>query len=107
MVVSFGPKPEEKVMLDLSSVPQEQAIDFLKGMDPKLQVLTKMESSGTVKEGCVIRTDPANGEELREGQTVIIWVSTGQHGFRLGLALAYHIGQNRHFLDWAGTDPMW
>ena len=77
VVVSFGPKPEEKVMLDLSSVPQDQAIDFLKGMDPKLQVLTKMESSGTVKEGCVIRTDPANGEELKEGQTVIIWVSTG------------------------------
>ena len=77
VVVSFGPRPEEKVMVDLSSVPQEQAIDFLKGMELGLQFLPKMESSSTIKEGCVTRTDPAEGEELKEGQTVIIWISDG------------------------------
>ena len=77
VVVSFGPRPEEKVMVDLSSVPQAQAIDFLKGMELGLQFLPKMESSSTIKEGCVTRTDPAEGEELKEGQTVIIWVSDG------------------------------
>ena len=77
VVVSLGPQPEEKVMVDLSHVPQQQAIDFLDAMDINLQFLTKMENSSSVEKGCVIRTDPVDGEPLEKGQTVYLWISTG------------------------------
>ena len=77
VVVSLGPQPEEKVMVDLIHVPQQQAIDFLNAMDIDLQFLPKMESSSDVEKGCVIRTDPVDGEPLERGQTVYMWISTG------------------------------
>jgi beta-lactam-binding protein with PASTA domain len=77
VVVSLGPQPEEKVMVDLSRVPQEQAISFLDAMELNLQYLPKMESNGDIDKGCVIRTDPIEGEPLENGQTVYLWISTG------------------------------
>ena len=77
VVVSLGPQPEEKVMVDLTHVPQQQAINFLNAMDIDLQFLTKMENSSEVEKGCVIRTDPVDGEPLEKGQTVYMWISTG------------------------------
>ena len=77
VVISLGPQPEEKVMVDLTHVPQQQAIDFLDAMDIDLQFLTKMENSSEVEKGCVIRTNPVDGEPLEKGQTVYMWISTG------------------------------
>ena len=64
-------------MVDLSLVPEQQAIDFLNAMDIDLQFLTKRENSSSVEVGCVIRTDPVDGEPLEKGQTVYLWISTG------------------------------
>ena len=77
VVISLGPQPAEKVMVDLSHVPQEQAENFLNAMELNLQFLPKMENSSTVEKGCVIRTDPIEGEPLEKGQTVYLWISTG------------------------------
>ena len=77
VVISLGPQPKDKVMEDLSHVPQQQAIDFLNGLKMDLQILPKMENSSTVEKGCVIRTSPTEGEVLESGQTIHIWVSTG------------------------------
>lgn len=77
IIISLGPQPKDKVMEDLSHVPQEQAIDFLTKLDMNLQFLPKMENSSTVEKGCVIRTSPTEGETLEDGQTVHIWISTG------------------------------
>ena len=77
VTISLGPQPVEKVMEDLSHVPQQQAIDFLNAMNIDLQILTKMENSSTVEKDCVIRTDPTEGEVLEKGQTVYLWISTG------------------------------
>ena len=77
VVVSLGPQPTEKVMVDLSLVPQDQAEKFLNDMELDLQILPKMESSSTVEKGCVIRTNPIDGEPLEKGQTVYLWISTG------------------------------
>lgn len=77
VTVSYGPEPQEKVMEDLSNVPQQQAQEFLDNMQLGLKYLPKMENSSTVAEGCVIRTDPAKGEKLEQGQTVTLWISTG------------------------------
>lgn len=77
VVISLGPQPEEKVMVDLSHVPQAQAESFLNAMGLNLQFLSKMENSSTVEKGCVIRTDPIEGEPLENGQLVQMWISTG------------------------------
>lgn len=77
VTVSYGPEPKEKVMEDLSNVPQQQAQEFLDNMQLGLKYLPKMENSSTVAAGCVIRTDPAKGEKLEQGQTVTLWISTG------------------------------
>lgn len=77
VTVSYGPEPQEKVMEDLSNVPQQQAQEFLDNMQLGLKYLPKMENSSTVAEGCVIRTDPDKGEKLEQGQTVTLWISTG------------------------------
>ncbi len=77
VVISLGPEPQEKIMEDLMNVPEQQAIEFLLAMDINLQILPKMENSSTVEEGCVTRTNPAEGEVLTNGQTVYLWISTG------------------------------
>ncbi|MBE6920685.1 MAG: Stk1 family PASTA domain-containing Ser/Thr kinase [Ruminococcaceae bacterium] len=77
VVISLGPQPEEKVMVDLSHVPQQQAENFLNAMELDLKFLPKMENSSDIEKGCVIRTDPIEGEPLEKGQTVILWISTG------------------------------
>ncbi len=41
-------------------------------------VIEKEEASASVPEGNVIRTDPAEGSEITEGSTVLVYVSTGQ-----------------------------
>ena len=77
VVVSLGPQPEEKVMEDLTQVPEEQAKAFLNDLNIGLKILTKMEISSTVEKGCVIRTNPIEGELLEKGQTVVLWISSG------------------------------
>lgn len=77
VVVSLGPQPAEKVMVNLSMTQQEWAIKFLDDMELDLQYLPKMENSSTVEKGCVIRTNPIEGEPLTKGQTVTLWISTG------------------------------
>ena len=77
VVVSLGPEPQVKKMEDLKDVPEQQAIEFLLAMDINLQILPKKENSSTVAEGCVTRTNPAEGEILENGQTVYLWISTG------------------------------
>ena len=77
VTISLGPEPVVKKMEDLTHVPQQQAMDFLVAMDINLQILPKMENSSAVEKGCVIRTDPTEGEVLENGQTIHLWISTG------------------------------
>ena len=77
VVISLGPQPKEKVMVDLSNVSEEQAKNFLNAMEMDLLFLLKEEYSSEVKEGNVIRTDPIEGELLEKGQTVTLVISGG------------------------------
>ncbi len=77
VTVSLGAEPQEKVMELLTDVEEQQAVDFLTNLDMDLQIITHSESSSTVAEGCVTRTDPVEGETLSNGQTVHLWISTG------------------------------
>ena len=77
VIVSSGQKSGGKKMLDFSSMEYTQVKAYLDDMKLGLKVLPKFEYNGSVKEDCVIRTDPAFGEELVKDQTVIIVVSSG------------------------------
>jgi len=75
ITVSMGPKPETREMDDFKGVDAEEAYTVLKnqGYEP----LKKKEVSYVYEEGVVTRTSPAAGEEVEEGQTVYIYVSSG------------------------------
>ena len=77
IVISLGPATQDKVMEILEGVPEKQAKEFLEDMELDLKILVHTENNATVSSGCVIRTDPAEGEALQKGQTVHLWISTG------------------------------
>ena len=74
--VSLGPEPMVKVMEDLIGQSAEDAESFLKaqGVNP---LVREGDFSDDIEEGKVIRTEPAAGTTLTEGQTVYIYVSKG------------------------------
>lgn len=74
--VSKGPRT--MTMEDLTGEPLSNAeaiLENLEGMNLKTEV--KEESSEEIEEGKVTRTEPAKGKEIKAGQTVTIYVSTG------------------------------
>ena len=73
--VSKGPAPQAKIMENLINQKQDIAKNYLTKQG--ILFLAQMENSDTVAEGNVIRTDPAAGEELKDGQTVILYISLG------------------------------
>lgn len=75
LTVSLGEEPLVKVMDNLTDVTEEVAKAFLTGQG--FNPLVRYEASTTVKAGNVTRTEPAAGAELKEGQTVNLWISTG------------------------------
>lgn len=80
VVVSMGAEPEDPeayYMENLVDLKEENARTFLESLGLDLKILPKDETSSTVKQGRVIRTEPAEGEELKPGQTVVLVVSTG------------------------------
>ena len=77
VIVSLGTDAPAKTMEQLSTVKAEEAERFLDGLEMNLNIIKYDEHSSTVPVGSVTRTEPAAGEELKEGQTVRLWVSTG------------------------------
>ena len=73
--VSKGPAPEIKYMENLVNQKQDIAKNFL--TNKGILFLAREENDDTVEKGHVIRTDPAAGEEIKEGQTVILYISMG------------------------------
>ena len=75
ITVSLGEEPAVKIMENLVGVSLEEVKSYLSGQG--FVPLIRQEASETVEAGKVIRTDPASGTELTDGQTVSVWVSTG------------------------------
>ena len=75
VVVSMGPEPEVKKMENLAGMLQVDAEKYLDrlGMIP----MVRQELSDAYEVGYVVRTFPAEGDELEEGQTVYIYVCSG------------------------------
>ena len=75
ITVSMGEEPPVKIMENYTGVEADQAYAVLSGMG--FQVLTRKEASYVYEAGTVTRTDPTSGTELKDGQTVYIYISTG------------------------------
>ena len=79
VTVSLGPEPKVKTMEKLVELTEEQAKNFLintQGISAEL-IMILQETSATVQEGCVTRTEPVEGGELVDGAPVRLWISTG------------------------------
>lgn len=76
ITVCMGPEPEIKKMDNFVNADGEEAYNLLKsqGYEP----LTKKEPSEIYEEGRVTRTDPAFEEDVQEGQTVYVYISSGR-----------------------------
>ena len=75
LTISMGQEPNVKLMEDLVGITQDRATSFLMGQG--LKPLVREEASDDYPAGYVVRTDPAAGAELSDGQTVRLFVSTG------------------------------
>jgi serine/threonine-protein kinase len=75
VTVSMGAEPEIKHMENLVGQTEEDAKSFLigQGMNP----LVYGEFSEEIPEGQVVRTEPGEGAELKDGDKVILYVSKG------------------------------
>ena len=75
ITISLGEMPKVKTMENLVGQERTVAENFLTGQG--LLYLCMEEASDTVAAGMVTRTEPAHGEELTDGQTVKLYISTG------------------------------
>ena len=73
--VSKGPAPEVRYMDNLVNQKQDVAKNFLSNKG--ILFLVQMENHDNVEKDHVIRTEPAAGEEIKENQTVTLYVSMG------------------------------
>lgn len=77
LTVSSGAVPKTNVMpKDLVGQNQKNAEQFLKDMNAGLKIVIREETSDLAA-GLVVRTEPAAGTELTNGQAVVLWISTG------------------------------
>jgi len=75
ITISMGKEPEVKIMDDYVGFRQEEVKSALEGQG--FQPLFSDEPSSEYPAGVIIRTDPAEGTELKEGQAIKIYVSSG------------------------------
>ena len=75
ITISMGAEPEVKIMDNYVGFRQEEVKSALTGQG--FQPLFSDEPSDQYPVGVIIRTDPAEGTELEEGQAIKIYVSSG------------------------------
>ena len=75
VTVSMGEEPPIVPMPNLIGQTKDDAMIWLRG--EKMNPLVHEEFHDEVEEGRVIRTDPAEGTELKAGQTVHVYISKG------------------------------
>ncbi len=74
--VSLGSRA--KYMMDLTGAELKDARKQLNDLELGLKIQVQSEKSNKIPEGCVIRTEPAQGTTLKIGQTVILYCNMAQ-----------------------------
>ncbi len=76
--VSLGPAPNVVKMSNLAERSMDWAMSYLEGQKLGLNIVVEEEFNEEIAEGYVIRTEPKEGAELTQGQTVTLYVSKGK-----------------------------
>ena len=74
--ISLGEQTD--AMPKLTGYSAENAASLLKALHIQLTILTEKEYSDDIPEGRVVRTDPEDGTELKNGQVVTVYISMGK-----------------------------
>ena len=77
LYISKGPETKKKDMPNVVGQSLQTAKTIMDAQKLGLVVKEAEETSNTVQEGYIIRTDPAVGEDIFTGDTVTLYVSTG------------------------------
>ena len=77
LTISKGPVPVIVTMDDLTGMEENSAKNLLESYDLKLNVVTEEEYHDEVPVGKVIRTNPAQGEELEKYDNIVLYISLG------------------------------
>jgi serine/threonine-protein kinase len=77
VVVSLGEEPPAATMVDLVGMDATTARQYLERLQISLYILPREEHSDSFAPGQITRTRPADGEPLKKGETVILWISLG------------------------------
>ncbi len=76
--VSMGPEQDElPAMAKLQGMTKDVAQNYLNALKGELNPKFEEVFDDDIKEGLVVRTDPAEGAKLKRGQTVTIYLSKG------------------------------
>ena len=76
--ISLGAEESDDIpMGDLTDQSEQNARDYLNSLKADLVVITRTEHHDEIKKGRVIRTEPAPGQMLEQGQTVTLFLSDG------------------------------
>lgn len=75
ITVSMGPEAKNPVMENLIGIDEIQASNYLH--EKGYAVLVRPEANNVYDQGQIFRTEPAYGGELKPGQTITLWVSSG------------------------------
>ena len=75
ITISMGEEPEVKIMDDYIGFRQEEVKSALEGQG--FRPIFSDEPNADYPVGVIVRTDPAEGTELEEGQAIKIYVSSG------------------------------
>lgn len=72
-------KPGNGIELDdLSGMGKQEAINYLKGLDIDVSIATEERASEDVEKDTIINTNPVAGNEIFDGDTVTLIISTGK-----------------------------
>jgi len=89
-------------MVDVIGQNVKTAIAILTMQDLNLEFVEEEEESMEVPEGCIIRTEPAKGEDLKTGDTVTLYVSTGPKMVKMPNVMGKDISVALEMLEYAG-----
>ncbi len=77
LYVSKGPEVKTGQMPNVLEMSEQKAVEILDKQKMDLKYVTEQVFDSELKEGYVVKTEPASGEELKTGMTVKLFISKG------------------------------
>ena len=102
LYISLGPEMREANVPAVTNQSLETAKTILNMQGVKIDIQVKEENNDTVAEGGIIRTEPAAGEKMKTGDTVIIYISSGPKTAKMPNLLGKDLKDALEMLEYAG-----